>query len=246
MVTSTKSVLMLLIIGILCLSKITFSQESFFPVPSDSSTDSLMVINNLQSISKSNGIYNIYKPGEAILIQIFPDSSSFLNGLYKIDDSGCIDFPVIGTIQIHKMSPSQLIDTIKLRCIDYLPFPNIRVSPLMRLSLLGGFYKPGLYWIDSRNSIWDAVQIAGGLQREDGLKLLRWERDGKVISKNMINQFQSGASLQSIGFKSGDQLCVTSRPKTQFSFREHFLPFFTLFLTTLTTGITVYRLSQEE
>lgn len=186
-----------------------------------------------------------FKPGEAILVSVVPDTSSFLNGIYKIDDNGNIDFPVIGNIQILQMTESQLIDTIKNRCIDYLPFPNLTISSMIRLSLFGGFQRPGLYWIDSKKSLWDAIQISGGLLREDGLKLLRWERDGKVISNSLVQYFQSGISLSQIGFQSGDQLCITSSPKREFSFRENILPFITLFLTAISTGATIYSLQKE-
>lgn len=195
----------------------------------------------VESLSKP---ISVFIPNEAVSIQIIHDSTSIFNGIYKIDENGYVNIPIIGNLSISDLSESELVDTIKIRCIDYLPFPNIKITPLMRLSLLGGFYKPGLYWIDSRSSLWDAIKLADGFQREDGLKLLRWERDGKVISDKLTSVFQSGASLQSIGFKSGDQLCITSRLKTEFSFREHLVPFFTLFLSTLTTGLTIYTLSR--
>ena len=34
----------------------------------------------------------VFKPGEAINLKITPDSTSFLNGIYKIDNDGYIDF----------------------------------------------------------------------------------------------------------------------------------------------------------
>lgn len=207
--------------------------------------DNSISLHSVSFPSKSEKVWiSVFKPNEAVSIQVFPDSTSFFNGVYKIDEQGCINLPVIGKLYITDLSESALIDTIKSRCIDYLPFPNINISPMIRLSLFGGFYKPGLYWIDSQNSLWDAIQMAGGLMREDGLKLLRWERDGKVISNNLISLYQSGTSLKSIGFCSGDQLCITARPKVELSFREHFVPFFTLFLTALSTGLSIYTLSR--
>lgn len=220
------------------------AQDTDTLYPSHDSTVYSSTLQRNSTVEKSFKHASVFMPNEAVSIQVIHDSTSIFNGIYKIDERGYVNIPVIGYLSISHLSISQLIDTIKIRCIDYLPFPNIMVTPLMRLSLLGGFYKPGLYWIDSRNSLWDAIQLADGFQREDGLKLLRWERDGKVISNNLTIVFQSGASLRSIGFKSGDQLCITSQPKTEFSFREHLVPFFTLFLSTLSTGLTIYTLSR--
>lgn len=226
------------------MTQFTVAQDTDTLYPSYDSTANSPTLQRNSTVEKSFKHVSVFMPNEAVSIQVIHDSTSIFNGIYKIDERGYVNIPVIGNLSISHLSISQLIDTIKIRCIDYLPYPNIRVTPLMRLSLLGGFYKPGLYWIDSRNSLWDAIQLADGFQREDGLKLLRWERDGKVISNNLTRVFQSGASLRSIGFKSGDQLCITSQPKTEFSFREHLVPFFTLFLSTLSTGLTIYTLSR--
>lgn len=226
------------------MTQFAVAQDTDTLYPPHDSTAYSPTLQRKSTVEKPFKRSSVFMPNEAVSIQVIHDSTSIFNGIYKIDERGYVNIPVIGNLSISHLSISQLIDTIKIRCIDYLPYPNIRVTPLMRLSLLGGFYKPGLYWIDSRNSLWDAIQLAEGFQREDGLKLLRWERDGKVISNNLTRVFQSGASLRSIGFKSGDQLCITSQPKTEFSFREHLVPFFTLFLSTLSTGLTIYTLSR--
>lgn len=207
--------------------------------------DSLLIEENSYRTDAVQKNCSVFKSGEAVFIRIYPDSTSFLNGIYRIDDKGCIDLPVIGSLQVNNMSEQQLVDTIKVSCIDYLPFPNIKITSLIRVSLLGGFYKPGLYWVESKNSLWDAIYLAGGLQREDGLKLLRWERDGKIVSRNLIQLFQSGGSLESMGFQSGDQLIVTSRPKSQF-FREYFIPLTTLLFTTITTVMSIYSISRDD
>ncbi len=226
------------------MTHLAYAKDTDTLYPSQDSTSYSSTLQRNSTLEESFNQVSVFIPNEAVSIQIIHDSTSIFNGIYKIDERGYVNIPIIGNLSISNLSVAQLIDTIKVRCIDYLPFPNIKVTPLIRLSLLGGFYKPGLYWIDSRSSLWDAVQLAEGFHREDGLKLLRWERDGKVISNNLTGVFQSGASLRSIGFRSGDQLCITSQPKTEFSFREHFVPFFTLFLSTLSTGLTIYSLSK--
>jgi protein involved in polysaccharide export with SLBB domain len=174
-----------------------------------------------------------FKTGDAVRIMVFPDSMGFPGGVYPIDSHGFIDLPIIGYLKVIDMSPQQIEQLLTEKYSAYLPRPNIAVRPAYRISLLGGFARPGLYWVNPRESLWDAIEKAGGTQREDGIKKIKWERDSKLIQKTILPEFQSGASLYSIGFKSGDQLRVTARPRQQLleSIQSNILPFFTILLT---------------
>lgn len=196
--------------------------------------------------SVSNSVsyhFPYFKAGDAVKISVYPDSSFFLNGLYNIDQNGNVDLPILGLISVKNKTRNEFIDLLKNEYADYLRYPNINITPFTRVSFFGGFFKPGLYWVESRSSLWDAVQIAGGVNREDGLKNIRWERNGTIVSKNIISDFQAGTSLQKMGFQSGDQLCVTVKPKMQFwdSFRQDVIPILSFSLTALTTALTAYQ-----
>ena len=153
------------------------------------------------------------QPGEAIRIYAYPDSASFVNGFYPIDGEGRIYLPLIGKMDVSTMSEKAFLDTLKAVYINYLRYPNLQVRHLIRISLLGGYQRPGLYYIDPDFSIWDAVFLTGGTTREDGLKRMKWERDRQIVAEDIIPYYQSGQSLSSIGFQSGDQLWTPVEPK---------------------------------
>lgn len=212
------------------------------PIPV--STDSTLRSSRNDSLLKiSHYPFPYFIEGDAIKVTIYPDSALFLNGFYTIDKSGYVDLPILGLVPIKGKTRNEFIDFLKKEYSDYLRYPNINVNSYMRVSFFGGFYRPGLYWVENRNSLWDALQLAGGVNREDGLKKIRWERDGKIISYNVIKDFQTGNSLQSMGFKSGDQLCVTFKPKELFwgTFRQEVLPLFTFTLSSLVTAASLYQ-----
>jgi protein involved in polysaccharide export with SLBB domain len=152
-------------------------------------------------------------PGEAIRISAYPDTTSFINGFYSVDGEGRIYLPLIGKLDVSAMSEKAFLDTLKAVYISYLRYPNLQVRHLVRISLLGGFQRPGLYYIDPDYSIWDAVYQTGGTTREDGLKRMKWERDRQIVADDIVPYYQSGQSLRSIGFKSGDQLWTPVEPK---------------------------------
>jgi protein involved in polysaccharide export with SLBB domain len=174
------------------------------------------------------GIRGFAKPGEAIRVYAYPDTGSFVNGFYPVDGQGRIYLPIIGKMYISDMTEQEFLDTLKKQYINYLRYPNLQVRHLIRISLLGGFQKPGLYYIDPDFSMWDAVYQTGGTTREDGLKRMRWERDRLMVAEDIIPYYQSGQSLSSIGFKSGDQLWTpvdAKKPWWEVVFRDAILSY---------------------
>lgn len=150
-------------------------------------------------------------PGDVIRIKAFPDTGSFISGNYVIMDSGFVMLPILGLIQVTKWSTTGLTTHLTSGYAKYLAYPTIQIEPLIHLSMLGGFLRPGIHLVNPLYSFASALGMAGGTVRDDGLKLLRWERNGKILATDMTAAVESAASLWAQGFKSGDQLCVTLR-----------------------------------
>jgi protein involved in polysaccharide export with SLBB domain len=150
----------------------------------------------------------------------------------------------LGSVSVVKMSQKQLEELIAKTFIDYLRYPNISVRPLMRATVLGGFFRPGLYYVDPNASLWQLVGLAGGTLRADGINKIRWERDRAVVSKDLVPAYQSGQSLSTLGFRSGDQLCVTQRPQSDFwtTARNEVLPWISITVGLITPSLTLYQL----
>jgi len=159
---------------------------------------------------------SVFMPGDAMQVSVFPDTASFLNGVFSIDDRGYVDLPIYGKTRISQMSQSDLERFLVDKYKDYLRYPTLKVKPLIRISVLGGVAQPGLFHIDPDNSIWDAMKLAGGPTDEDGLKQMHWKRNKEKVVDNLIPIYQEGSSLRTIGFKSGDQIWVRTPNKPGF------------------------------
>lgn len=181
--------------------------------------------------------------GDAIQITVYPDTTSFPSGIYPVDGDGYIDLPVIGYLKVTNMSSDNLYDTLKTTFAELLRYPYIKIRPLTRITFMGGFRRPGDYWIDPHYSLWQAMQMAGSTIRSDGLVKLRWQRDKEAVSKDLVTDFQSGKSLYQLGFRSGDQIYVTSKPERNRweVFRTEILPVLTITMTTLLTAASIYQ-----
>jgi protein involved in polysaccharide export with SLBB domain len=150
-------------------------------------------------------------PGDVLRIKAYPDTGSFISGNYVILDSGFAVLPIIGLVQVTHLSTSELTYRLTNAYAKYLAYPTLQIEPLIHLSILGGFLRPGMYLVNPLHPLSNALSAAGGTVRDDGLKLLRWERNGAVLATNLTSQVESTQSLWAVGFKSGDQICITLR-----------------------------------
>ncbi len=162
------------------------------------------------NLVQQNSSTHPFHPGDGLLVDTFPDTTSFLNQIFPIDDRGNVEFPLVGEKNISNMTPAQVVTYIKKTFKNYLRYPNVYVKPMVRVSLLGGFTKPGLYYVDINSSLWQVVKKAGGTIKEDGIYEMRWERNHDENSDDIVPLFEKGVSLRAMGFKSGDQIWTPS------------------------------------
>ena len=180
-----------------------------------------------------------FKPGDALFISVFPDTSSFLNGTYPIDDRGFAEFPIIGKMNVSKMTIIELKDVLKATFKSYLRSTDMYIKPLIRVSLTGGFFRPGLYYVDYNSSVWELIRRGGGPTLDEGLYAITWQRDGDDID-DLMPYFEKGVSLKKMGFKSGDQIWTPNLPpRTFWDITRDLLPILTFATTIMLTYYTI-------
>jgi len=184
-----------------------------------------------------------FRPGDALQVVTYPDTTAFPSGFYPIDGEGYCDFPIIGYMKVTEKSADDLAKTLSEKYVDFMRFPHIKIRPMIRVALNGGFYRPGLYWINPHATLWEAVQTAGGTQRRDGFEKVKWERDRTVVTEDLVPLLEQGKSLYQLGFKTGDQITVLRQPdKSGWEvFTTDVLPVVTFAITTAVSVLTVYN-----
>jgi protein involved in polysaccharide export with SLBB domain len=188
------------------------------PVPSAENREP-----NLQSTSRSP-----FRPGDALFIDTFPDTSFILNRYFPIDDRGMAEFPMIGKLKVTDLSQEELENFLKSQYKNFMRYPNVRVKPAIRVSVVGGVNNPGFYYVDQNSSLWEVLQRAGGTTFEDGLKDMTWERSHNELNDDLIPYLEKGTSLRAMGFRSGDQLYTPTQYETFWTFfGQNILPLIT-------------------
>ncbi len=201
-----------------------------------------------QNMPKGSAGYDqVFQPGNAVKISVLTDTTVFLNRTYYVDESGDIFLPIVGRMKVASQTPDQLSTYLDSVYVKHLRYPSVKVVPLVRVSFLGGFNNPGMYYVDPNTSFWHALSRAGGPQREDGLQKLRWIRGHRVVSRDMVSQITAGQTLRQMGVQSGDLIRVTTQPKrTGWEiFTNEVLPVLSLTLSAAATSVTLYSVLSD-
>ncbi|MFQ5601665.1 MAG: polysaccharide biosynthesis/export family protein [bacterium] len=136
-----------------------------------------------------------------------------LNGNYPIDSRGYVFFPLLGDVKVVGYNTTTLAEILVEKYSPYFQDPVIIVEPLIRVTMLGAFRRPGTYLIPPNATLWQLVDLAGGPDDDSNLKKLWVERGGKIVKKNILSGFEKGYTLQELGIFSGDQVLVPARKK---------------------------------
>lgn len=163
------------------------------------------------------GSSNEFYPGDAVRINVIElergaDRRTLdISGDYTINSMGYIMLPLIGNVKVVGQDRVSLAKQLVEAYSPYLKSPYITTIPLIRLTLMGAFNKPGSYRINPESSLWELINMADGPKENCDLNSIRVERGGRVVIKNLLEEFEKGHSLQDIGIRSGDQIIAKGR-----------------------------------
>ena len=177
-----------------------------------------------------------------VRIKAYPDTALFITGDYPILADGYAVLPMVGLVKVTSQSEEALAENLTKQYSKFLAFPTLQIEPVIMISFLGGFINPGIRKVNPTHSFAEALTAAQGPVRDDGLSKMRWERGGKVLATDMTSTLESPRSIADLGFKSGDQVCVTLLTQ-----RDR-LPIISLIASTLlasaTLAVTVWAVSR--
>ncbi len=162
---------------------------------------------------KSNEFY----PGDAVQIyyvDIYKSSERGalnISGEYTIDSRGYIVLPLIGPVKVVGHNRYTLAEELAEKYKPFAEKPYIAITPLMRVAVMGPFYRPGAYRISPESSLWQLIEMAGGPRENIDLTSISVVRNDEVVIEDLLASFEKGYSLEDIGVKSGDQIVATVR-----------------------------------
>jgi len=114
---------------------------------------------------------------------------------YLVNNEGCIDFPVLGTLKVGGLTKNEAEDMIREKLKPYLketPIVTVRMSNY-KISVLGEVARPGTFTVSNEKvNVLEALAMAGDLTiwgMRDNVKLVREDAAGKreIIELDLTN-----------------------------------------------------------
>ena len=109
---------------------------------------------------------NTLGPGDLFDVRVYGEKE--LSNEFRVASDGTIDFPLIGTVVVSELTPSQVKEKLEQLLIegDYLRAPQISILvkeyKSKKISVFGQVNKPGTFPYQEGMGVVEAVSIAGG------------------------------------------------------------------------------------
>ena len=149
------------------------------------SGDNLFV--DVKSLDTKN--MNPFEADQRVAYQNNSEMSVYLNS-YMVNDSGYINFPVIGKFQVAGLSIYEIKTTLQNEINDFYQLTTVTVKLVnFKISLLGEVIRPGTYLVYQENiNIFQALSMGGDLSpyaNRSRINIIRKTGDGSTV--HMVN-----------------------------------------------------------
>lgn len=175
----------------------------------------------------------------------YTESGIYLNS-YTVNDSGYVEFPLIGKIEVNNLTVEQIREKVQESVNEYLKNTVVIVKLAnFRVSLLGEFYRPGKYVVyQDKITIFEAIAMAGDMtdfaKRERTMIVRQTEEGSKTYRVNLNDSRILESDLYYL--MPNDVIYVQSVKGKQFAFKE--FPYVLIFSTITTTLLLIEYFSK--
>ena len=172
--------------------------EDYIKIPVDTES-----IRNSQSLG----------PGDVFEVRVYGEED--LSGVHRVSGEGSINFPLIGVVQVQRLSPVEVASFLedKLRA-GYLKSPYVTVVVKeynsKKIFVLGQVSKPGTFPVQGEMNIIQAITLAGGLTdtaRKNSVIVTRVQDGEEIRIRVPVERISEGLSPNFL-LKPGDIVFV--------------------------------------
>ncbi len=130
----------------------------------------------------------------------------------RVDGSGNIHLPLIGTVTAAGMTVSAIRDKVEASLRKYVQEPSVVVEVAEYHSkpiyLMGQFRTPGVYYMDRPMTFLQGITLGNGFDTTANLRGVRLLRDQKIAPVDVYSLILDGRIEQNVWLKSGDTVFI--------------------------------------
>lgn len=170
-------------------------------------------------------------PGDVLNISVWGYEELTLEQT-AIRPDGKVSFPIVGDVQAEGLTPGELAVNLTNGLSKYVNNPKVIANVFKfrttRVYVLGEVPKPGLYELDKRHNLLDAIGAAGGYTKDAAKKkvhIIHHDQTDKPVQANLLNLLQRGDMTQNYALREGDVVFLSNNGRIDFA--KDIMPFVT-------------------
>ncbi|MHC1766573.1 MAG: polysaccharide biosynthesis/export family protein [Verrucomicrobiia bacterium] len=155
-------------------------------------------------------------PSDIIIVEVFGEKE--LSGEHRVQQSGTIKFPLLGTVEVAGKTPVQVADVLtQLLEADYLVDPQVNVMvreyQLRTVSIIGCVNKEGAIELpaEQKLDILEGIARAGGFSQVANKNKIDLSRSGKTIRYQFDDLIKVRDPKKKVWLEPGDVVYVHER-----------------------------------
>jgi len=149
-----------------------------------------------------------FHPGDRVTISVAGEAA--MSNTFLVRAGNVLNIPSLPEISLRGVLRSELRDVLIREIGRYIKQPEVQVTTLVNVAVLGAVTKPGFYMVAPDAPITDVLMAAGGPAGNSDLGLSRLMRDGVSVAdgSQVRRLLESSYTLDDVGIQSGDQLII--------------------------------------
>ncbi len=163
-----------------------------------------------------------YQIGSGDVLSITVYGYDELKTKVRVSETGSIEFPLIGTVQVGGSKTSAAARKIEALLADgYIVKPQVQIYieefKSKKVAMLGPFNKPGLLELSGPTTLLELISLAGGLQHKDAGKTITVTRetaDGsqQIVTIDVKKLIEDGDPASNVPILGGETVAVANDP----------------------------------
>lgn len=148
------------------------------------------------------------------LVAIWVQDQPALTDTFAIRPGSRLHLPNLDDLDLTGVLRSELSGRIKAHIAQFLRDPVLRVTPLIRLSVLGAVAHPGYYAVSSDLPASELIMRAGGPTPDGDLGKVKLRRGGRELTTAapIGPAIATGATIDQLTLRTGDEVVIGERP----------------------------------
>lgn len=136
-----------------------------------------------------------------------------LSNTYTVRSGNVLEIPSVGEVSLRGVLRDELRDVLLREVARYIKQPDIQVTMLVNVGILGAIGRPGFYGVAPDAALTDVLMTAGGPTGNTDLSRSRIMRGtSEFASGGMVRRLlEENATIDQLGLQSGDQIIVGER-----------------------------------